>query len=575
MESRAAGDGSVTAAEIVVDLLARAGVREVFGVAGSTIMPILDAIADDDRIRYVPARYEQSAADMASGYARASGRLGVVMTHVGPGATSCLTTMVAAGREGVPLLLLTGNEESATLVREPYHDWGLAQVMPALVQFSQRVHQPRDLPHVLRRAFGQAARAVPQPVHVDLPEDVALTRVPRAEAARWYADVQPVADELASPVRLPVSRPAPRSRDVARVAELLAGATSPLLVLGEAVRWSEDPQAVYRRCAELGIPYASTHGGRGGIGAGPWHVGSVGRFGSQAATAMLGAADLVVALGAEISDVDTVGWRSLPGDGGSLVLVHPDARKLDLRVAPDIGVVTDIGEFVAALAGELGAHELAVQPEWLARAEATDGSDGQLGDGQRPLDAELVERVLGSVPDSWAVAVDPGFGSLTLTSGLRVGGPFLYPFGFGYMGFAVPHAIGAVVSGAVEGAVAVLGDGAFFMSMAAVESVASLRVPVVLLVLDDGGFGSQRQKQREGYGRNFGVDYENPDIAAVAAALGLEARWVDDQADIDDVCTALPGRAAGMLIAVRRAKAHEIAWYEGSAQPDAVTARAD
>lgn len=567
-------DESLTVAEVLVDLLARAGVRDVFGVAGSTVMPVLDAIADDDRIRYLPARYEQSAADMASGYARVSGRLGVVLTHVGPGVTSCLTSSAAAVREGVPLLLVTGNEESATLVREPYHDWSSTQVLPALVGFSHRVTQPAELPHVFRRAVGQAVRAVPQPVHIDLPEDVALARVSRAEVEQWYADVLPVLGQLTACSRAPVSRPAPNRRDLNRVVELLAGAARPLLLLGEAVQWCAQPSAVLRACTGLGVPYAATHGGRGGVAADPSYVGVVGRFGSRAATALLADADVVVALGAELSDVDTVGWRVRPGGADGLVVVHPDARKVDLRTAAAVGVVADVGEFVEALAGELAGHDLAVHEDWLARVSATDGRDGQLGAGaQRSLDALLVERVLAAAPESWAVALDPGFGALTTVAGVSVGHrPFLYPYGFGYMGFAVPHALGAVASGVVDGAVAVVGDGAFFMSMASVESVASLRLPVVVVVLDDGGFGSQRQKQREAYGRNFGVDYENPDIAAVATALGLRACWVDDLAGVEEVCAGLPGRTAGMLVAVKRGSQQQTSWYEGG---PALRARAD
>lgn len=119
------GDGTRSVAALLIDYLASAGVEYVFGVAGSTIMPLLDGLYAHSGIEYVPARYELSAAEMASGYARTSGRLGVVMTHCGPGVTSCLTSIVSCSRDGVPLLLITGNESSETLVRNPYHDWDI------------------------------------------------------------------------------------------------------------------------------------------------------------------------------------------------------------------------------------------------------------------------------------------------------------------------------------------------------------------------------------------------------------------------------------------------------------------
>lgn len=553
------GDEAVSVAEILMDLLARAGVRDVFGVAGSTIMPILDAIAADPRIRYVAARHEQSAADMASGYARASARLGVVTTHVGPGATNCLTTMVGASREGVPLLLVTGNEETSTLAREPYHDWDVLRIMGTITRFSYRITRPDELPHVVRRAVGQAARAVTQPVHIDLPEDVAAMKVPRADAERWLGDVAPMLAGLHEAGRVPLSRPAPARADVDRVARLVAGASAPVLVLGEAIQWSSDPATVVRRCETLGLPYVTTHGGRGGVRESERYLGTMGRFGSRDATTLVGEADLVLALGAELSDIDTVQWR-VPNPASALVAVHPDARTVDLRVSPTVGIVADVGEFVEMLERALVERGFVPPRDWLRRTGALDGRHGPSGgavadDADLALDALLVQRVIEAAPESWAVAVDPGLGPLSLTADARLGGRrFLYPYGFGYMGSAVPQAIGAVVSGAVDGAVAVIGDGSFFMSMASVESVGSSHVPVVVVVLDDGGFGSQRQKQRDTYGRNFGVDYENPDIARIGAALGLEACWVRSADDVDELCAGLAHRERGALAVVRRTR---------------------
>jgi thiamine pyrophosphate-dependent acetolactate synthase large subunit-like protein len=132
------------------------------------------------------------------------------------------------------------------------------------------------------------------------------------------------------------------------------------------------------------------------------------------------------------------------------------------------------------------------------------------------------------------------------------------------MGFAVPNAIGATVCEGVEGALAVVGDGSLFMSLSSLESIASLDAPVVVIVLDDGGFGSQRKKQQEGYGRNVGVDYVNPDIAAITSAMGIEAKLVESADDIAELCDSLSGRKRGMVAVVKRSPTQEGKWYEGS-----------
>lgn len=571
MSEPTAATGDRTLAEVLVAMLARAGVREVFGVAGTTIMPILDALEDEDRIAYVGARYELSAAEMASGYARASARLGVVTTHVGPGVTGCITALAGGARDGVPLLLITGNEESRTLAREPYHDWDLDGAMRPVTRSTGRLTRPDDLPHLLRRALGEATRGVTGPVHIDLPEDLARTRVSAEDQAAWMQQVGPVLDALAAAPAVPVSRPGPSPKELQRTVDLLAEASAPLVVMGEASRWSADRAAVLDRCAGLGVPWATSFGARGEVGDRPSYVGTLGRFGSRDTNALLAEADVVLALGAELTDVDTVGWQA-PGPDTRLIMVHPDAGKVDRRLAPTLGVVADVESFLHALAPVWDQRGRDVPAAWARRAAAVDRRNGPVGDpasaDDATLDAVAVSRLIAAAPDSWVVSMDPGFGSLSLSAAADFGGTrFMYADGLGAMGFAVPSAIGATRADGVEGALAVIGDGALFMSLSSLESVASLGAPVVVLVVDDGGFGSQRRKQQEGYGRTVGVDYRNPDIAAIAAAMGIEATWLESVADVDALCASLPGRTRGAVAVVRRRRDQQGAWDENGASP--------
>ncbi len=559
-----------TVAELLVEYLARGGVQHLFGVAGSTIMPILDGLASEDRIAYVGARYELSAVEMASGYARAGARLGVAMTHVGPGATSCVTAMVGAARDGVPLLLITGNEETETLARQPYHDWELQKVMGTITRFSYRINRADELPHVVRRALGEATRGVPQPVHIDLPEDIALQTVDAESRRRWLALVDPVLTSLASAPAVPISRPAPNDDEVATALSLLADSQAPLLVLGEAVQWHASKAEVVQRCTDLGVPYVTSFGGRGGVPTSDLYAGTIGRFGSRDTNALAKEADVVVALGAELSDADTVRW-SVFDPAATLIAVHPDASKIDKRLAPTLGVMCDVGEFIAALGASAEASGLEVEDSWLDRVRGVDRTNGPVGNAAAtedgPLDAKLVVQAIEAAPDSWVVGMDPGFSPLTLSAPADFGGTrFLYAYGLGAMGFAVPSAIGATFDPRVDGALAIVGDGSLFMSLSSLESIASLDVPVVVLVLDDGGFGSQRKKQQEGYGRNVGVDYDNPDIAAIAAAMGIESMWIKSQEDIDALCRSLPGREHGAVAVVERSRVQEGTWYEGGSR---------
>lgn len=262
-----------------------------------------------------------------------------------------------------------------------------------------------------------------------------------------------------------------------------------------------------------------------------------------------------------------MGWR-VPGRDARLIVVHPDTDRIDRRLPPVVGVVADVEQFLLAAVPACAAHAVTVPTGWLDRARRVDRAAGPLGDpvavDNPPLDALLMRRAIEAVPDSWVVTMDPGLGPLSLSAPAELNARFLYPTGFGAMGFAVPCAIGSTFADGVDGALAVVGYGSLFMSLPSLESIAGLGVPVVVLVLDDGGFGSQRKKQREGYGRNVGVDYDNPDIAAIASAMRIEAQWIEDSDEVTVVCDRLRGRPRGAVFVVRRNRKQPGSWYEGT-----------
>ena len=407
----AAEDGSRTVAELIVDLLAIAGVTDFFGVAGSTIMPFLDALSLDTRISYHPARHEQSAADMASGYARVSGRLGVFMTHCGPGATNTLTSITGSGRDRVPVLLISGNEESHTLVRRPYHDWPIAQTFGGLTRFSQTVRTAAEVPIALRQALSHALRENPGPVHLDVPEDVALSFLSQQEFDALVAQATTWFRQLPAGCSGPISRPAPSTGEVERTVRLLAGAHNPVLVVGEMAHWSQAVDDIAELSRELSVPYVSTFGARGGVPNSGLFLGAVGRFGEAEANKLFGDADLVIALGGDLSDVDTIKW-SMPAATAALVHVHPDADAIDFRLPATVGVVADVGSFVKALRDALGSQTVGA----VGRTGTATGVDatvaGSAAASLTGADEILVADTIANVPESWAICMDPGFAAL-------------------------------------------------------------------------------------------------------------------------------------------------------------------
>ena len=547
-------------ADLVVRLLASAGVTDWFGVAGTTVMPLLEAISHDGRIRYHGARHEHVAMDMASGYARVSSRLGVCMTHVGPGVTNTVTSLVTSARDRVPVLLISGNEESWTLIRNPYHDWRATAAMSPLTRYSHRVERATDVATALRQAVSAALRSVPGPVHLDIPEDVLATELDDATWGALTADEHWWRSALGAGCSGPLSRPRPSREEVDRVVDLLGQARRPLLIAGEMVHWSGALPAFSELAQRLGAPVTTVLGGACLAGV-PNSLGTIGRFGTAQANEALSSADLVIALGAGLLDTDTLKWTK-PGRGVPIVQVHPDPDVIDLRMAATVGIVADVRSFAEDLATARGAA--AAPTPWLQPEEQVAGS-GDLGD----LERAVVTGLASDLPADWVVTMDPGYAALSV----GVDGAFgptrrIYPHGFGTMGFAIPAAAGATMSGKASGAIAILGDGAFFMSLPALDTIATEGLPVHIIVFDDGGFGSQRQKQREGYaGNTFGVDYDNPDLARLSSALRVESRLVSDVSDVAAACKAILGGRGPSVTVVPRNRVQTKSWYEGMKTP--------
>lgn len=548
-------------AELMVDALAAAGVRDCFTVAGSTIMPLLDSIAEDGRIRLWTARHEYSAAEMASGYARASGRLGIVIVHVGPGAINTLPALTSALRDRVPVFALTGNEESWTLSRDPYHSWPSQEVFSSICNISQRLRTPAELIPTLRRVISVAVGASPGPVHIDLPEDVAAATAGPEVVEHYLRERKEWWSTLPEGCTGPLSRPAPSPGEVREVVAALNGAERPVMLVGDLVGFSRAHEAVRRVAERSGAAIVTTIGARDPR-LGDTNLGVVGRFGHPEATIAFEHADVLMVLGAELTDIETDQWR-MPAPDTLVVHVHPCGDVLNRRLPVALGIIADVGSFLEALADALPGGTIRREgPEVNRGPSGIDGPDKDSG----PLDRRVVAYLSGLPPD-WLFTMDPGYATLSLSRELFRGAHrVLYPAGFGIMGFAIPAALGAMVARSASGTIALVGDGSFFMSLSSVESIAAASLPVHIVVFDDGGFGSQRQKQREGYeGRLTAVNYDNPDISEIGRSLGVAARRIAEGEDVAAWAEDLLAAGEPSLTVVPRPRRQDTTWYEGVA----------
>jgi thiamine pyrophosphate-dependent acetolactate synthase large subunit-like protein len=510
--------GPVSGGEALVAALAAHGVEAVFGIPGTHNLAVYAHLRRYG-LRHVLTRHEQGAGYAADGYARASGRPGVCLTTSGPAVLNAASAVAQAWSDSVPVLLVSPGMP----LRHPgrgngtlHETRGTDAVLGGLVAH-HRVTSVPEIPVAVAQAFAELTGGRPRPVHLEIPYDVL---------------------EESAPVRIPTPlRPgptAPRAPALDRAAARLAAAARPGIIAGGGARTATGPlRAVAER---LGAPVVSTANGKGTLPAD--HPLSLGAGLHHRAVAEFAAdCDAVLAVGTELAPTDL--WHGPLGVDDRLVRVDVDPAQLVTNAQPALTVVGDAGLSLDGLRDRLG--ELSGAPGQ-ARAGQSAGQRAGQSAGQRAghwreriaaqARAEgkpwlgLVAALSTSLGRDGVLAGDSTmacyYGALTNLPGYAPGG-FLYPTGFGTLGYGLPAGIGAKVA-RPQAPVAVLhGDGGLMFGVAELAAAAQLRLPLPVLVVDNGGYGEIRREMAERGQDVHAVDLGHPDFVGLARALGCHA----------------------------------------------------
>jgi acetolactate synthase-1/2/3 large subunit len=486
----------MTGGEAVVRALRAHGVELVFGIPGTHTLPIHRHLGACG-IRHVTPRHEQGGGYAADGYARVSGRPGVVVATSGPGVINAATAAATAYADSVPMLVLspampTGVQGRDTGYLHEGKDQGAA--MDALVAWSRRAGSPAEAAAAIDAAFAHFAAGRPRPVHVEVPVDV-------------LAASEPV---VAADTRAPVLA----APDAGRAAELLAAAERPALVLGGGARGAA------REAAALGIPVITTVNGKGIVDErSPLSLGASIRL--RAAQEWLAGRDVVLAVGTELGESDL--WGPMPELRGRLIRVDVDAGQLDKNASADVAVLGDAADVLGALPARSPDEDLA--PVRAAIREEA------LADGEPWLDlTAALDEVLGEdgilAGDSTQAAYYGAVHLLPMGPRRR----FVYPTGYATLGYAVPAAIGAKLAAPDRPVVALVGDGGLLFTVAELATAAELGIPLPVVVPNNGGYGEIRDQMIDEGIDPVGVDLRVPDLPLLGRAFGGEGLRVDDPA---------------------------------------------
>ena len=506
--------GDLLGRRLIAEAINAAGVSAVFTVAGGHFLPTYHELGRSGAPRVIPARHEQGAGYMASGYALATGEPGVVLSGApGPGATNLVTAVANAQADSIPLLVLTAQVDRRYVHRNILQHCDNVGLLAPFCKRSVQAASLDEVPNLIATGLQLAASGRPGPVHIALPQNL------QADTASRIEPLPPAATTSA----------APAASTVDELIERVERAQRPAVLAGHGVLRSGGSAALADFCERLGAPVATSRSGIGSIStAHPRSVGMLGFYGTDTAREAIGSADLVLVAGCALGEQTTFGWRpDLFADGAQLIQIDADSSQINRVYRVDQGIVGSVGVVLTATSPRVAQRE----PWFTGKPPRTPPQN----DPARGLSAASVIASLNeAAPDGTVVSADIGNHRLWVCEQLDVTRPegLLQSCEFDAMGFSLPAAIGAAVALPGTTAVAIAGDGGFVHTMGELVVAQDLGLPLVAVVFVDGALGILRHQAEAMYGEDHFVRLGPIDFAAVARAFGVASRTVSDATDL-------------------------------------------
>ena len=494
------------ASDVFVECLEAEGVKYVFGIPGEETLDLNESLHKSS-ITFVPVRHEQGGAYIADVYGRLTGRAGVCLGTLGPGALNLVTAVADAYLDRAPLVALTGQGDLERMHKESHQYIDLVRVMRPITKWNARLADPAIIPEVVRKAFKVAESEKPGATHIELPEDVMETEV----------EAEPL------PVRKPV-QPEPAARELLKAADLIRGAINPVALAGNGVVRGGAAAALREFARSTGIPVAETFMGKGLLPPNdPRGLGSVGLQENDYKLAGFEEADVVLAIGYDLVEHSPKHWN--PGRDKKIVCIDSLPAEIDEYFMPEVELVGDIYHILVRLGEECrhvphsgGSDRL----RELVRGRFDSAKDDENWPPYPPRALYELRQVLDR--DDILIS-DVGLHKLWIGRMFPAYEPntVLIANGLAGMGFAIPAAIAAKLVNPGKQVVTVNGDGGFMMNCQELETAVRLGTPFVNVVWENRQYGSIVWKQDKKFGEHFGVDFTNPDFVKLAESFGMPA----------------------------------------------------
>ena len=496
--------------ELFVQCLENEGVEYIFGIPGEENIDVMDALLSS-KIQFITTRHEQGAAFMADVYGRLTGKAGVCLSTLGPGATNLVTGVADANMDHAPLVAIAGQGATTRLHKESHQILDLVNLFEPISKYSTQLREPGIVPEVVRKAFKVAEAEKPGCSFIDFPENIA-----KADAG----DKSPLKVQSATP-------PVPPAEKIQQAAELISNARFPLIMAGNGVVRSRATTQLVEFAEQLNIPVASTFMAKGCI---PFShslcLGAVGLAATDYVSCGFDRADVVICIGYDIVEYHPHLWNQ----DKHLKIIHIDsiAAEVDEHYILEVGVIGDIGSALQGIAAATNSSHGATLVK-LRETIVTELSEhaNTLDYPVKPQKIMWDLRVVLAQDD--IVISDVGAHKMWLARMYQAERPntCIISNGFASMGIGIPGAIAAKLAYPDRVAVTVTGDAGFMMNSQEIETALRIKTPIIILIWNDSKYGLIEWHQMKAFGRSSHIDFNNPDFVKYAESFGAKGYRIE------------------------------------------------
>ena len=524
-------------AKVLVDTLVELGVDTLFGYPGGAVLPIYDALFQDERLRHVLVRHEQAAVHAAEGYARTTGRVGVVLVTSGPGVCNTISGLVDALCDSIPLVCISGQVSSVLIGTDAFQECDAVGLTRPATKWNHQIRHISDVIPTLEKAFALATSGRPGPVVIDFPKDI--------QQQMWTGHSNEGHAET-----LPKIRPALRmsSERIQSAAALIGAARRPVFYGGGGLinSGAQACASLTRIVRATGAPCTLTLMGLGAFPASdPQFIGMLGMHGTVQANLAMHEADLIVAVGARFDDRIT-GRLSDFAPHAKIIHIDIDPTSINKIIRVDIPLVGDCGEVLLLLEAQLSTDHALVPAQdlstWWKKIHHWRASNCLAIEDK--TDVILPQRLMKTVNDQlhnsgndWMVSTDVGQHQMWAAQYFQFDEPgrWMTSGGAGTMGYGLPAALGAQTAHPERTVVCISGDASVLMNIQELATARQHQLPVKLIISNNGYMGMVRQWQELNHGGRYSHSYTDslPDFVALAAAFGWQAARVSHPSELD------------------------------------------